>query len=131
VPAGGEWLTEMIMNRSKNLSWLPSLVLATVVAVQPTMAQTPGGMPDYDVEKICKKQGAMMGGGSFLLQACLEQEQSAYDQLKTQWPTLDTKVIQQCRQMATMMGSSYFMLNACVEQELASAEKVAKFKFKK
>jgi hypothetical protein len=120
--------------RTSSKVWSPVLAAVALLCIclkTPSLAQVPVGLPDYDPEKFCKKQSATVGGGNFLLKACLEQEQEAYDQIKAQWASLDKKTTQQCRQMANLIGGSYFMLHACIEQELASAEEVGKFKFKK
>jgi hypothetical protein len=107
------------------------IVCGAAVVATIAFAQTPAGMPDYDVETHCKRQSSVMGGGDFWMKACLMQEQEAYDQLKTAWDKIPERAKKQCRQQASIMGSSYFWLNACVAQEAEANEAVKNFKFKK
>jgi hypothetical protein len=52
----------------------------------------------------------------------MDQEQSAYDTLKVQWPTLSGGIRSHCNQIATFGGTgSYSLLHACIEQETAAA----------
>jgi hypothetical protein len=96
-----------------------------------TYAEPPSELPFYDVEKICRQQSALVGGGDFMHKACLDQEQRSYDELKKDWEGLDKKVKATCREMARVAYPSYFMLNACVAQELKAKEELSNFKFKR
>jgi hypothetical protein len=109
------------------------MIAMTCMLTSAAAAQGPIGMPDYDVERHCKRQASMFGGGDFWLNACLVQEQDAYDQLKARWSEIwaDPSVMRRCRQQSSMFGASYFWLNACVVQELEAREEVSKFKFRK
>jgi len=72
-----------------------------------------------------------MGGGSFWMKACLEQEQEAYDELKQKWASIDSNTVRLCRRQMSIMGQSYFWLNACIQQELESATALKNFTFRK
>ena len=95
------------------------------------MAQAPPGMPDYNVEKHCKSQSSIMGGGNFWMKSCLDQEQEAYDVLNREWSSLDPETMRHCRQQASVMGQSYFWLNLCLHQEIEATESLKNYKFKK
>lgn len=115
------------MIRSIGVTGLALLVGLTTQA----SAQGLEGLPEYDVEKHCKQQAAMMGGSNFMLQACQDQEQSSYDELKKDWASVDPKIKRTCREQTRIVMPSYFMLNACVAQEVASKEAAGNFKFRK
>jgi hypothetical protein len=106
-------------------------LLQTVIVATSAIGQSPSGLPYFDPDRHCKRQTSIMGGGSFWMKACLEQEQDAYDQLKASWPTLEAGVKRQCQQQASIMGASYFWLNLCVVQELDSRDAVEGFKFRR
>ncbi len=95
------------------------------------LAQVPADLPEYDVEKHCQTQAKMMGDSNFMLKACFDQEQGAYDEVKKDWAILDAKIKSTCREQARVTMPSYFMLNACVAQEVRAKEAVGNFKFKK
>lgn len=88
-------------------------------------------LPDLDPVKMCRKQAAAIEQGDWLVKACLDQEQEAYDTLKEQWPGLDTKTRQLCVKQARVISSGYWMIQACVAQELQAREELKNFEFKK
>lgn len=88
-------------------------------------------IPDIDPMKQCRKQTDAVGGGEWLMKACLEQEQAAYDQLKAAWPTLDARTRRQCIGQARAVSLGYWLIQACVEQERSAKEAVQQFKFRK
>lgn len=94
-------------------------------------AQAPAGLPDFEVEKHCRRQAATLGGGNFWLKACLDQEQDAYDQLKKDWPAHSAATLRRCRSQTAMLGQSYFWLNICLQQEAEATEAVRDYKFRK
>ncbi len=62
---------------------------------------------------------------------CMEQEQSAYDALKGEWPQLPAQMRRWCDKVARAGGGgSYVILQGCVEQERAAKSGAGKpFKF--
>jgi hypothetical protein len=74
---------------------------------------------------------AMIGDSNFMRKACLDQEQNAYDQVKSDLASLDPGSKRRCREIARIAAPSYFMLNACVAQEVSAREAVKDFKFRK
>ena len=93
--------------------------LAVLVAVMPMAAQA-GSPPQYDAEAYCKEVAGMGGNYSaFMDNACLAQEQSAYDALKANWANFPAKARSYCDEVARFGGKgSYFMLQACIQQEM-------------
>ena len=106
-------------------------LVATVAAIGSAIAQSPTAMPEFDPVSLCKKQAAAIGQGDWLIKACLDQEQEAYDAMKAQWPGLDSRVKSQCARQSRMIGQGYWMLQACVEQEVEAKQSVEQFKFKR
>lgn len=89
------------------------------------------GLPDLDPVAMCKKQAALVGQGDWLVKACLDQEQAAYDALKAQWDTLPMKTRSICVQQSRLIGQGYWLMQACVEQEVAANKEVEQFQFKR
>jgi hypothetical protein len=104
---------------------------AMAAAIGGAVAQSSTAMPEFDPVSLCKKQASAIGQGDWLIKACLDQEQEAYDALKAQWPTLDVRVKSQCARQSRMIGHGYWLLQACVEQEVEAKQSVEQFKFKK
>lgn len=90
-------------------------------------------MPDYDVNAHCKAIAAFGGAPSqTLLNACLQQEQAAYDHLKPSWDALPVAMREHCNSIARFGGpGSFTLLDACVDQENAAARNNATFQFKR
>jgi len=93
-------------------------------------AQTPE-LPSYEVEKWCDVVARSAGSRSELIYGgCIEQEQSAYDELKERWASLPVQTRHWCQQVAKSGGKgSYAILNGCVEQEIAAKQENAKRQF--
>jgi hypothetical protein len=86
--------------------------------------------PHYDAEVYCKEVASFGGSYSaFMDNACLAQEQSAYDGLKTKWADLPADARTNCDEVARFGGNgSYFMLKACIEQEMQARGSRPKFR---
>ena len=54
------------------------------------------GIPEYNVDQLCRSNAAQIGGGNMATQLCIELEQHAYDRLKIVWPTLEPNIKAQC-----------------------------------
>lgn len=89
-------------------------------------------IPRYDPEGWCKRVAEMGGGSSeWMKDACLEQEQAAYDKLKPQWKDVPKKARNWCDQVAKSDGrGSYAMLEQCLDMEFFSKQKNENTKFK-
>lgn len=84
-----------------------------------------GELPRYDVKAWCHELAT--SGGSFsevLYGTCMDQEQSAYNQLKEKWTTAPAKTRQWCDELARAGGGagSYTLLQTCLDQELRAAD---------
>ena len=88
-------------------------------------------MPRFDVEAHCNEIASF--GGAFsesLNSACFEQEQDAYDGLKSDWDRLPTDMKQHCQEIAEFGGGgSYSLLQACIQQEAEAAAKPKTFSY--
>lgn len=106
------------------------------VAIGLILATAPAAwadMPMYDVEAHCKRVASFSGAPSqALLNACLRQEQTAYDNLKPSWDALPSGMRKHCDDVARFGGpGSFSLLDACVSQERAAAKENDQFKFKR
>lgn len=108
------------------------LLVAVIAAVQavasPALTQA---LPDLDPMKLCRKQAEAVGQGDWLVKACLDQEQEAYNSLKETWETVDGKTRTMCIKQARAVLQGYWLIQACIEQELEARSEVESFKFKK
>jgi hypothetical protein len=110
-----------------------SLVIAVVFLATATATAARAEMPVYDVEAHCEGIASFGGASSqSLLNACLRQEQSAYDHLKPSWDALPSAMRSHCDEIARFGGpGSFSLLDACVSQERTAAKENAQFKFKR
>lgn len=107
------------------------IVTAAMLIAAPALAQD---VPRYDPDGWCQRVAEIGGGQSEIIRrGCFEQEQSAYDKLKTLWVSVPAKTRRWCDQVATSGGrGSYMLLEQCVDQEYSSKIKnndKSKFRF--
>ena len=103
-----------------------SLLLATPFVVMPVAAQSELP-PNYDAEAHCKEVASSYS--AFMDNACLAQEQSAYDGLKAAWANLPADAREHCDEVARFGGKgTYFMLKACIDQEMQARGSRPKFR---
>jgi hypothetical protein len=90
-------------------------------------------MPDYDVKKHCQRVASFTGTPSqSLMQACFEQEQSAYDHLKSTWDGLPASMRSHCDRVAKFAGEgSFSLLESCIDQEQQAKRGNEQFQFKR
>lgn len=116
------------MTLTDALTILAILAGTTFVAMPAaTQSEVP---PNYDAEAD-RKEVASFGGSysAYMDNACLAQEQSAYDGLKARWADLPADARTYCDEVARFGGKgSYFMLNACIEQEMQARSSRPKFR---
>ena len=93
----------------------------------------PSEMPNYDVDRQCRRIASM--GGSYsesLFGACFDSEQAAYDGLKARWAALPATIRGQCDRIARMGGAgSYSLLQVCVQQEEAAGHQNQQRQFRR
>jgi hypothetical protein len=106
-----------------------ALAALLAIAASPAIAE----MPYYNVEAECQKIAAFGGAPSqTMLQACLQQEQAAYNALKPRWAGLPSDIRKHCDEIARFGGDgNYTMLQACIQQETAAAGANSGFKFQR
>lgn len=80
-------------------------------------------LPRYDVEAYCE----MIASGSHdMFNFCIDEEQKAYDELRTLVSSVEAQTINYCDQVA---GDSYDMLLFCIEEEASAANNRRSFSF--
>lgn len=106
---------------------IPTVFMLTVLPVM-AHADTP---PRYDVEAHCKEVASFGGTYSASLDnACLDQEQMAYDALKADWTNVPTDARAHCDEVARFGGhGSYNLLQACIQQETKARGARPKFRY--
>lgn len=94
-------------------------LLMTGLANVPVAAQT--ALPRLDPEGHCRDQWTENGALNHrMMQFCLQQEQTAYDSLRSEWPQLDRSIQVTCLRdwgNPRNPNSSYRMLRFCTEQQ--------------
>jgi hypothetical protein len=99
-------------------SKLPLTVLVVLIS---TITAIAGDLPNYPVEKWCSSIASVSGAKSEMVYGgCMDQEQTAYDSLKTTWADLPQQTKNWCDQIAKATGGSYMVLKACLEKEDAA-----------
>ena len=95
-----------------------------------TDSPAPAGppIPFYLVESWCQKVAKSVGAMSEVIYGgCIDQEQSAHDDLKRLWNTLPAQTQNWCDRVARSTGDgSYVLLNGCVGQEITAGQENSK-----
>lgn len=110
------------------------IVSAALAALNTAKAQSPGPeIPVYDPMATCRAMQQRAGDDSqFLLRGCLTNEQSAYDLLKSSWPSTPADSRQRCITMAGRSGQpSYFLLRGCIVNEETARQQNQQFQFRR
>ncbi len=92
-------------------------------------ATTANATPRYDVASHCKEVAEFGGYSSVIYNACIEQEQTAYDSLKANWDNISSKTTSYCDEIACFGGCSYTILESCIEQETGASNNTTEFKY--
>lgn len=103
-------------------------LFALMIGSGPAFAQS---MPEIDPVAMCKRMVSTVGQSAWLMKACLDQEQQAYDLLKLRWESIDPKARAVCIRQVRTISQGYWLLQACIEQETDAQQAVDKFKFKR
>ncbi len=90
-------------------------------------------LPSYDVKKHCKEIASAVGGFSEeMYGTCFDQEQLAYDNIKSIWKLLSEDTKQYCSRVAGVIADgSYEMLETCVKQETSAHEENRRKEFRR
>lgn len=86
-------------------------------------------VPRYDPASYCRTVADTVGGSSSIEQACMRQQQSAYDELSREWVNIPDRAKSYCDQVAEAVGGSYEILSACIRNETEAAGEIPAFKF--
>lgn len=92
----------------------------------PAVAQN---VPRYDVEKYCQRVASAVGGSAQIENACISQEQEAYDGLKSSWASVAAKTQAYCDKVARAVGGTYQIMATCIEQESSATQAKPGFKY--
>jgi hypothetical protein len=111
---------------SDRLKLAREIAAALVLIAPPALADE---LPVYEPEVWCNKVARAGGSYSAVLAAsCLEQEQAAYDALKSTWVNVPNEARKWCDQVAKAGGhGSFALLQSCIEQETEARESMPKF----
>ena len=106
--------------------------VVALIALAPATGAIAQEMLRYDPEGWCKRVAEVGGGSSeWLANACLEQEQAAYDKLKPDWKSIPSKTRNWYNQVAKSDGrGSYALLEQCIDMEFFAKQKNENTKFK-
>lgn len=85
--------------------------------------------PRYDVATYCRNVGNTIGGSASIEQSCMQQEQTAYNGLKSAWATYPARAKSYCDMVARTIGGSYSIMASCIEMEVGAAKGAQPFKF--
>jgi hypothetical protein len=98
------------------------ILVCTLAAAISLVSTAADGLPQYDPEAHCKELASFVRSDRAALEnACLAEEQSAYDALKNGWSDVPAEARTHCDEVARCCGTgSYFLLQACIQQELAA-----------
>ncbi len=90
-------------------------------------------IPLYDVKSYCNIIANYGGSPSeFIRKGCYTQEQSAYNEIKSEWPNVPKSIRSQCDSIAKTSGpGSYALFNGCIKQEISSKEENQNFELKR
>jgi len=126
----GGWVKNGNVSLAASLSAAEAapLVLVLLAFAAPVQASE---MPRYDVAGHCATLAALGGNISEVMRnACVKQEQAAYNALKDRWATVPAATVAHCDGVARLGGGgSYTMLNACVQQEKSAKSQPPKFQY--
>lgn len=88
-------------------------------------------LPRLEVETRCRQVASVGGGYSAnTFNACMRQEQSAYNGLASLYSRMPSPIRERCLQVATVGGGgSYSTLKACLEQERSAASSTPDFRY--
>jgi len=92
-----------------------------------SVAATP--LPRYDAVAFCQQVSDGAGGSDVIKNACIQQEQGAYNALKQQWPDLPERIRNFCDQAGKSAGGSYQLLGGCVSNETAASKTTPAFRY--
>ncbi len=108
-----------------------AVMMLAVLAGAPATARAE--MPDYDTAGYCQAVASFGGVPSEMIRnGCLQQEQAAYNELKSTWDALPATLRAHCNQVARFTGpGSFMLLKGCVDQELDAAQQNQQFKFQR
>lgn len=89
-----------------------------------------GSIPSYDVDANCDAIARVGGSKSQrLFNTCIDQEQKAYDGLKTQWSKFPGDARAHCDAIAQVGGAgSYRLLATCLKHEQEAGAAPRRFK---
>jgi hypothetical protein len=109
---------------------LALIFLATAICAALGAGAKAGQLPDFQPEEWCDLVAEAGGNRSETIDnGCVEQEQGAYDELKSTVGEVPDSVLDWCTQVAEAGGSgSYTILKGCIAQEVEAKSHRKSFK---
>jgi hypothetical protein len=86
-------------------------------------------VPRYDPDKYCEDVSHSIGGSAVIFNACLSQEQTAYDDIKSQRASVSMMTMSYCDDIARAVGGSYVILDSCIQQEKEARSLTPQFRY--
>jgi hypothetical protein len=76
------------------------------------------GIPNYDIDKMCKYAPSIGGNQSSATASCLQDEKAAGERLVKAWPTYPAPARQECTSNIQFdIGNSYVELETCFQMQ--------------
>ncbi|MCL7931274.1 hypothetical protein [Halomonas llamarensis] len=106
--------------------------MATIVACLTGVAAFSAhaqSLPRFDVEAHCEDVAEFGGGSHQIYNSCIQMEQSSYNAIRDQWPSVSSRIRNHCQEVAEFGGESYQILESCVQMEENAAGNRESFSF--
>ena len=113
------------MSRASSLSLILSALVVPLWLVTPAVAVE---LPNYDPEAYCDRVMEMSGGSMMIRNGCIQNEQTAYDDLKESWGSLPEATANYCARVGEMSGGSYMIAKGCVTNETDASQAPKSFR---
>lgn len=108
------------------------IAIAIALLAMPLMASAGSAqsLPRYDPAAHCEIVADTAEGSRVIYNGCMEMEQDAYDDLKTEWSGLSSNTRDHCDEVARSGGEgTYAILQGCVDMETEAAGSAPEFRF--
>jgi hypothetical protein len=103
-----------------------SLFTVSCISATPSLSED---IPRYDVESYCKQVSDVSGGSAMINNSCIDMEQEAYNNLKSNWDAVAEKTQSYCDQVAGVTGGSYNILQSCIDMENNASNNAKSFQY--
>jgi hypothetical protein len=115
----------------KTSNVLAAMALFSAALYSPEALADALPIPDIDVKGMCLRVAKRVNPeapSKAMILSCLEDEQRAYNELKTKWKDAPEEAQRSC---LSWSSSGYGYIKVCLENEIAAAKNLPAFEFKK